>query len=175
MAGDPANVRAPDRDVEGSPATPDSPAGGVARPRAAGGSSTQQLHKLDQPALRRVECRAGHGRCLTDRDRQRWSDDSRIPPPGAWCDLPVHRAGREIPRPAPDTCSAGTLRWGGAVREERPRPIILQSARIGNSVALNPGHVGVTVPDRPEAGQSIEVLGLHLEAFLPLAHPRSAG
>jgi hypothetical protein len=30
VAGDPASVRAPDRDVEGSPATPDSPAGGVA-------------------------------------------------------------------------------------------------------------------------------------------------
>jgi hypothetical protein len=32
VAGDPANVRAPDRDVEGSPATTEPPAGGVARP-----------------------------------------------------------------------------------------------------------------------------------------------
>jgi hypothetical protein len=92
VAGDPANVRAPDRDVEGSPATPRSPTGGAAAPHAAGGSATTrggpphrvQLHSLD---LHRSPPsgvpRRWHRRCLTDRHRQRWSDDRRIPPPGA--------------------------------------------------------------------------------------------
>ncbi|MGH3812545.1 MAG: hypothetical protein ACRDUV_08825, partial [Pseudonocardiaceae bacterium] len=50
VAGDPANVRAPDRDVEGSPATP---------------NPFPQLHSSHNsiawthPAPHRVECRAG--------------------------------------------------------------------------------------------------------------------
>jgi hypothetical protein len=66
-----------------------------------------------------------HSRCLTDRHRHRWSDDSRIPPPVPGVPYQCTALAWEIPRPAPDACSAGTLKWGGAVREERPRPIIL--------------------------------------------------
>ncbi len=57
-------------------------------------------------------------RCLTGRHRQCWSDDRRIPP--ARC--PSAPQAREIPRPAPDACSAGTRNWGGAVRKVTAPP-----------------------------------------------------
>ena len=61
-------------------------------PRAAGGSATTrdgpahraQLHSLDPHRSPPSGVpRRWHRRCLTDRHRQRWSDDRRIPPPGA--------------------------------------------------------------------------------------------
>ncbi len=74
MAGDPTSVRAPDRDVEGSPATQISPRVGAARPERRPGGVPQprqghrahraQLHSLD--ACRPVRLRAGNlsGRSL---------------------------------------------------------------------------------------------------------------
>jgi hypothetical protein len=124
VAGDPANVRAPDRDVEGSPATPLSHRRCCPPRNSAGGSASNpdrepqthraQLHSLD--LLRSPPSgvpRRWHRRCLTDRHRQRWSDDRRIPLPGAWCDITKPTAGPGDPRPAPDACSAATPFWGG--------------------------------------------------------------
>jgi hypothetical protein len=88
VAGDPANVRAPDRDVEGSPATPTLPPAVLHAPRTAGGSATirgpsTRTHRAQLPRIHpdtdtpgynfpgynfrvwihplptRVECRAG--------------------------------------------------------------------------------------------------------------------
>jgi hypothetical protein len=126
------NVRAPDRDVEGSPATPRFPPvhassgelEGVLQPRQGtaptGHNFTAWTHCASY--LSAVP-RRWRGRCLTGRHRHRWSDDRRIPP--ARC--PRAPQAREIPRPAPDACSAGTRKWGGVVREERPRPAHLCS------------------------------------------------
>jgi hypothetical protein len=75
VAGDPANVRAPDRDVEGSPATLQSPTGGVTASHAAGGSVTTLAGRAparhnsitsNHVTRHRVECRAGASRCLTE-------------------------------------------------------------------------------------------------------------
>jgi hypothetical protein len=87
VAGDPANVRAPDRDVEGSPATPHSPTGGVARPGTSpvgAPPTTQQSWTL--PLVTEWSAAPVHRRCLTDCHRQRWSDDCRIPRPVPGCD-----------------------------------------------------------------------------------------
>jgi len=131
VAGDPANVRAPDRDVEGSPATPQLSHRRCCPPRhVAGGSATHNSTSWTHPLVTEWSAAPVHRRCLTDCHRQRWSDDCRIPRPVPGCDSALGRVSttapqaREIPRPAPDACSAGTPQWGGAVREERPRPAI---------------------------------------------------
>jgi hypothetical protein len=126
------NVRAPDRDVEGSPATPQLSHRRCCPPRhVAGGSATHNSTSWTHPLVTEWSAAPVHRRCLTDCHRQRWSDDCRIPRPVPGCDSALGRVSttapqaREIPRPAPDACSAGTLKWGGVVREERPRPTIL--------------------------------------------------
>src|SRR5581483_7655144 len=58
VAGDPANVRAPDRDVEGLPATTTLSRRRRCTPRASP-VGAPQLNSLVHPALHRVECRAG--------------------------------------------------------------------------------------------------------------------
>jgi hypothetical protein len=100
-------------------------------PHAAGRSSTPQLHSLDRPLFTEWSAAPVHSRCLTDRHRQRWSDDSRIPPPGAWYDLsqcaaqpgrsPVRRQTRVAQAP-----SMGRDRSRGTVP---PHKFILYSVR----------------------------------------------
>jgi hypothetical protein len=147
------NVRAPDRDVEGSPATPRFPpvhassgeSGGVSPPRQGtaptGHNSTAWTHCASY--LSAVP-RRWRGRCLTGCHRHRWSDDRRIPP--ARC--PRAPQAREIPRPAPDACSAGTRTGRGAVQKVTAPPhfsaprdrLSRRTRRLGNS--LPRGHAG---------------------------------
>jgi hypothetical protein len=126
VAGDSANVRACPRPrcrrVTGHTRTSPRPAlharsagpGGVTTPRehVLVGTTPQQDHPLP---LRGVP-RRWHRRCPADRHRQRWSDDRRIPPPGAPCTAVLGD-----PRPAPDAFSAGTRRLGrGCSRRTAP-------------------------------------------------------
>ena len=116
---------------------PSSPTGGAARPACrrwerqnlGGPPLRAQLHSLDPHCSSPSGVpRRWHRRCLTDRHRQRWSDDRRIPPP-------VHvtscsaRPG-DSPSGAGRVHSAGTRKWGGAVREERPRPAHLLETQL---------------------------------------------
>jgi hypothetical protein len=154
-----------------------SPTGGVARPARRRWERQPQLNKLDlMPLVTEWSAAPVHRRCLTDCHRQRWSDDCRIPRPVPGCDsIPgcdstTAPQAREIPRPAPDARSEGTLKWGGVVREERPRPTILctvphaqSSARQRGGVAFDPGHVRVTVTDRPKVGQPVQIRCLQRE------------
>jgi hypothetical protein len=83
-----------------------------ARAPCSPGTTPQQDHPLP---LRGVP-RRWHRRCPADRHRQRWSDDRRIPPPGAPCTAVLGD-----PRPAPDAFSAGTRRLGrGCSRRTAP-------------------------------------------------------
>ena len=87
MAGDPANVRAPDRDVEGSPATPQLSHRRCCPPRhVAGGSATHNSTSWTHPLVTEWSAAPVYRRCLTDCHRQRWSDDCRIPRPVPGCD-----------------------------------------------------------------------------------------
>jgi hypothetical protein len=103
------SVPAPDRDVEGSPATPELPPGRRCTPGA-------PARGVSHPLPLRGVPRRWHRRCPADRHRQRWSDDRRIPPPGAPCTAVLGD-----PRPAPDAFSAGTRRLGrGCSRRTAP-------------------------------------------------------
>lgn len=126
MAGDPVNVRAPDRDVKGSLATPKfSPL------HAARAANSGECHN---PGMGTAP--TGHNFTAWTHFPPEWSaapvapsfpdrpppstlsDDRRIPP--ARC--PCAPQAREIPRPAPDAYSAGTRNRGGAVHKVTAPP-----------------------------------------------------
>ena len=63
---------------------PSSPTGGAARPACRRWERQTQLHSLDPRRFSPSGVpRRWHRRCLTDRHRQRCSDERRIPPPSA--------------------------------------------------------------------------------------------
>ena len=108
----------------------------MSQPPARHRADRAQLHSQDHCAPHRVECRAGGTRrCPTDRHRQRWFDDRRIPPPGAPCTA--------VPgdfRPAPDAFSAGTRRLGRG-RSQRTAPP--HHSVVSSVAALSRSHLAV--------------------------------
>ncbi len=127
VAGDPVNVRAPDRDVKGSPATPKFPCSTLRGRRTQGSVTTRhghrahgaQLHSLDPFRFPPEWSAAPVAPSFPDRPPpSTLSDDRRIPP--ARC--PCAPQAREIPRPAPDAYSAGTRNRGGAVHKVTAPP-----------------------------------------------------
>jgi hypothetical protein len=133
-----------ERRTRGSATTP------ARAPRGRGITFTVWTHCACHPSG--VPCR-WRRRFLTGRCRQRWSDDRRIPP--ARC--PSAPQAREIPRPAPDACSAGTRNRGGAVHKvtapphhSAPRENVGRRAHFGS--ALSKGHRLITASSSPTEG-----------------------
>ena len=122
----PTSVPAPDRDVEGSPATPEvSPRsalharsadpGEYHNPREGTALTGAQLHSQNHSAPHRVECRAG-GTVAAP-----LTATVNVGSMAAGSPVPRAPQSREIPRPAPDAFSAGTRRLGRG-RSRRTAP-----------------------------------------------------
>ena len=86
-----------------------------------------QLHSLDPPRSQPSGVpRRWHRRCLTDRHRERWSDDRRIPSPGASSNrlvrIPSHRRpGRSPVRRRIRVALAPAMGWGRSRGTVPPR------------------------------------------------------